>query len=69
MSRPAVGDRVTVVRDRLAAQLQEPTTDYTGASGTVTAVHSGPILDRVMVEMDHYGIPMWFSHAELEVLP
>lgn len=67
--RPVAGNRVVVARDALAASLPNPHRDYTGETATVLIVRPGKILDRVMVELDHEGIPMWFGHDELEVLP
>ena len=70
MSRPAVGDRVVVVRDSLAESLPgSPVKNYTDETGTVKAVRPGHIFDRVMVELDHEGIPMWFASSDLEVTP
>lgn len=61
--------RVVVIRDNMAASLPDPHKDYTGETGTVLEVKRGPILDRVLVELDHEGVPMWFHDTELEETP
>ncbi|MEA5453259.1 hypothetical protein SPF06_00855 [Sinomonas sp. JGH33] len=57
-----IGSRIVVIGGRSS---DDP--DYRGATGTVVAVHAGPL--PIEVELDHFGWSACFAPERIEVIP